>query len=57
MEKEFKKLIGNIRLYGKLQSSDEHVGFSFSLGNSDAVFEDEEEEKKLDDVKRIESKE
>lgn len=32
MEKEFKKVIGNIRLYGKLQSSDESVGLVLQWG-------------------------
>lgn len=57
MEKEFKKTIGTIRLFGKLQSSDENVGFSFSIGNSDAVFDEDDDEKKLNDVKQIENNE
>lgn len=56
MEKKFKKVIGNIRLYGKLQSSDESVGFSFAMGNSDEVFEDDAE-KEINEVKQIENKE
>lgn len=57
VEKEFKKVIGDIRLYGKLKSSDESVGFSFSIGNSDEVFDDDEEDKELIEAKQIENKE
>lgn len=56
MEKKFKKKIGTLRFFGKLYSSDESVGFSFSLGSSDEAFEDDDD-KELEEVKKIENKE